>query len=270
VLNISQPTPEDLAADVAVRAAVAQLRAAVPPRPGEAVIYFRNWMDAEHYQQSPSVFNMASMVCLRYLIGTPRLAYSFIAQVDSDIYRALFDYLRMPLAPAAGFTMDGQRFGAFAHDWRVEPVLEWLAIMGEREILDEMGALETLSEPPPPAVLSEPEFADAVRQALRHLPRLDLLAQSPLLRSRCLRDRGTPEPALLQALLRQSADTLAADLRTRKLHRVLWHTYFEPAPTQEAAAELLDLPFSTYRYQLGKAIEQVVSWLWQREVYGVE
>jgi hypothetical protein len=271
-LNISQPTSEDLAADVAVRAAVEHLRATAPLRPDETALYFRTWMDAEHYQRSPSMFNMGAMLSLRLFFTTPRLAYSFIAQAESDRYAGMFDYLRMPLAPTAGFVMDGQAFGAFVHDWRVEPVLEWMAVMGERELLDEIVALETLPLPALPVVLSEPEFAEAVRQALRQLRRPDLLAHNPLLRSRCLRDRGAqePTPALLQALLRESSDTLAANPRTLKLHRVLWHTYFEPAATQEAAAELLDLPFSTYRYQLAKAVEYVVGWLWQSEVYGVE
>ncbi|MBK8989198.1 MAG: hypothetical protein IPM39_24565 [Chloroflexi bacterium] len=29
----------------------------------------------------------------------------------------MFDYLRMPLTPHAGFVMDGQSFGVFTHDW---------------------------------------------------------------------------------------------------------------------------------------------------------
>jgi len=184
----------------------------------------------------------------------------------------MFDYLRTPLAPDAGFVMDGQPFGVFAHDWRVEPVLEWMNIMGERELLDEIVALENLPYAPQSVALSEPEFAEAVRQALKDFRRPDLLAQNPLLRSRCLRDRAEvePTPAQLQALLRAGAETLTASPKTQKLHRVLWHTYFEPAPTQETAAELLDLPFSTYRYQLGKAMEQLTSWLWQQELYGVE
>jgi hypothetical protein len=149
-------------------------------------------------------------------------------------------------------------------------VLAWMEIMGERELLDEIVALEALPHTPQPVVLSEPEFAEAVRQALRDVRRPDLLAQNPLLRSRCVRDRSDqdPAPATLQALLREGAESLTATPKLQKLHKVLWHTFFEPAPTQEAAAELLDLPFSTYRYQLGKAVEQITSWLWQREVYG--
>ena len=45
-------------------------------------------------------------------------------------------------------------------------------------------------------------------------------------------------------------------------------TFFEPAATQELAAERLGLPFSTYRYQLAGAIGRVTGLLWQRELDG--
>lgn len=272
VVEIGQATAEDIAADPATRAAITYLQATAPLRQGDVVFHFRNWMGADEYQGSAAIFNMGAMVSLRLFFDTPRLAYSFIAEVNSDYYSDMYTYLRMPLAPDAGFAMDGQTFGVFTHDWRVESVLEWMNIMGERELLDEIIALENLPQTPQPMALSEPEFAEAVRQALKEFRRPDLLAHSPLLRSRCLRDRteAEPTPAQLQALLRAGAETLAATTKTQKLHRVLWHTYFEPAPTQETAAELLDLPFSTYRYQLGKAVEQITGWLWQQELYGSE
>jgi hypothetical protein len=271
VVDISQVTVKDMAADVAVATAVSHLQQTAPLRPGDVALYFRNWMSADDYQMSPTISMMGAMLSLRYFFNTPRLAYSFIAEANTDYLAEMYDYLRMPLAASAGFVMDGQSFGVFVHDWRAEPVLVWLDIMGERELLDEIVALENLSQPPPPVALSEPEFATAVRQALKDARRPDLLAHSPLLRSRCLRERSDeePTPALLQSLLRAGAETLAATPKGRKLYRVLWHTYFEPAPTQETAAELLDLPFSTYRYQLGKAIDQVTAWLWQQELYGV-
>ncbi len=50
--------------------------------------------------------------------------------------------------------------------------------------------------------------------------------------------------------------------------RALDRTYLRPAPTQEAAADLLGLPFSTYRGHLTRGVERVVDWLWQRELYG--
>jgi len=272
VLTLSQATAADMAADPAVRAAFTYLQAAAPLRPGDVVLHFRNWMGADGYQNSAAIFNMGAMVSLRLFFNTPRLAYSFISEANADHYAAMYDYLRLPLAPGAGFVLDGQQFGVFTHDWRVEPVLEWINIMGERELLDEIVALESMPQPLQSLVLSEPEFAEAVRQALKEFRRPDVLAHNPLLRSRCLRDRGEqePTPVELQALLREGAAILADGPKTQKLHRVLWHTFFEPAPTQETAAELLDLPFSTYRYQLGKAIEHLVGWLWQQEVYGPE
>jgi hypothetical protein len=47
-------------------------------------------------------------------------------------------------------------------------------------------------------------------------------------------------------------------------------TYLRPAATQEAAADALGLPFSTYRGHLARGIERVIDWLWQRELYGPE
>jgi hypothetical protein len=38
------------------------------------------------------------------------------------------------------------------------------------------------------------------------------------------------------------------------------------APTQEAAAEVLGLPFSTYRRHLAKALDQVTELLWSVEI----
>ena len=40
-------------------------------------------------------------------------------------------------------------------------------------------------------------------------------------------------------------------------------TYLQPAPSQEAAAEALGLPFSTYRYHLAGGLARVAEALWQ-------
>ena len=37
---------------------------------------------------------------------------------------------------------------------------------------------------------------------------------------------------------------------------------------QEAAAEVLGLPYSTYRRHLAQGVARIVAWLWDREVYG--
>ena len=63
---------------------------------------------------------------------------------------------------------------------------------------------------------------------------------------------------------------MLANPRNIKFHRAIWHTYMEPAPTQEQAAELLGLPFNTYRYQLAQGLERITDWLWQRELSGAQ
>ena len=118
--------------------------------------------------------------------------------------------------------------------------------------------------------LSQPEFADAVRRALRDLHRPGALATNPLARTRVVLERGAdrPAPEALRELLHEAVDDLRADPRGEKLVRALERTYLRPAPTQEAAAEILGLPFSTYRGHLARGLERVVDWLWQRELYG--
>ncbi len=143
--------------------------------------------------------------------------------------------------------------------------------MAERELnLDFKPEAVSQFTASPLIVLSQPEFAEAVRQALRDYNRPDALAGNPLLRSRLLRDMAGPNPGpeALQSLLHAAAETLTGSPKDEKFYRALYRTYFKPAPTQEAAAELLGLPFNTYRYQLSKGIERITRWLWQRELYG--
>jgi hypothetical protein len=121
-------------------------------------------------------------------------------------------------------------------------------------------------------VLSHPDFEEAVRRALRDFTRPNALAANPLLRSRVAAEHAgdAPTAATLQALLREAAETLRANPRDEKLYRALRRTYLEPAATQELAAELLGLPFSTYRYHLTGGIARVTERLWQRELHGPE
>ncbi|MDQ4103511.1 MAG: hypothetical protein M3186_07315 [Actinomycetota bacterium] len=124
--------------------------------------------------------------------------------------------------------------------------------------------------PAPILALSQPKFVDAVRQALRDLHRPDRLASNPLLRSRIACDRaGEEPPAAVLQLIREAVGVLRTDPRAEKLYRALDRTYLRPARTQERAAEVLGLPFSTYRRHLTRAVERVVSLLWERELHGL-
>jgi hypothetical protein len=73
---------------------------------------------------------------------------------------------------------------------------------------------------------------------------------------------------VLAELLGSAASSLATDPRDERLFRALDRTYLRPAPTQERAAELLGLPFSTYRRHLTQGVARLVAVLWDAELYG--
>ncbi len=57
-----------------------------------------------------------------------------------------------------------------------------------------------------------------------------------------------------------------AEPRGQSWGRVLDRTYIHAAPNQEAAAEVLDLPFSTYRRHMARALERLTDLLWAVEM----
>lgn len=122
----------------------------------------------------------------------------------------------------------------------------------------------------PEVVLSQPEFAMAVRAALRDVHSPVALIRNPLLRSRLVRERagGGDAPAALHDLIVEAAESLRADPRERGLFDVVNRTFLHPAPTQERAAEMLHLSFSTYRRHRNRAVDRIVEWLWRRELHG--
>jgi hypothetical protein len=268
-IDLRRLSQDDLAADPAVAAAHAWTISQAMHTGGGAIYYYRNWMGIAEHQRSLTIHNMAAMVLLRPIFADPAIVCSIVASAEPELYRPVFDHIRFPLIPDMGFALGGIQYGVFAHDWRAEPMPVWIEIMGEREITSDY-ADAPVPAIAPLAVLAEEEFGNAVQRALRDCTRPDQLAVNPLLRSRLLRDRygNAPTAANLVELLRETAGALAANPRDRKLLRALETTYFTPAATQEEAAELLDLPFSTYRSHLVKGVARLRELLWQQELCG--
>jgi hypothetical protein len=269
-LTLHQATPEDLAADPAVPAALNFTQRYGPIRPGEEIVHLRFWMSRDAYQAPSPAINLAAIHSTIYWTTHPKLAWNFLTIADPAFYQPHFAVINMRRSPEADFEVGGRRYGVFSHDWRVEPASAWLQIKAERFPQTDL-TLEELeaSLPPPLLVLSQPEFEEAVRQALRDYTRPDLLAANPLMRSRLVLEAAEPPaaPATLQSLLREAAASLTGNPKDEKLYRAIHHTYLEPAPTQERAAELLDLPFNTYRYHLTNGLKRIIEWLWQRELH---
>jgi len=119
--------------------------------------------------------------------------------------------------------------------------------------------------------LSEAEFAASVKRALRDVTRPDRLRDNPLLRSRIVSDRAGKDASTgervtaLQQLVTDAA-ALSQTPADRRLGRVLYRAYLSPAPTLERAAEVLELPSSTFRRLLTAAVGRVVDTLWHREL----
>ena len=267
-LELHRATPEDIAVDPAATAALAFASRHGRVQPDDEIAYLRFWMNREAGQGISAALNLTAINASIYWTTHPKLAWNFIAIADPDFLEPHFTGIHMWRSPEADFEVGGQRFGVFSHNWRVEPADAWLRIKTAL-------ASDTLPDPVanPPArdtSLTDEQHIDAVRQALRDFGRPDALARNPLARTRLVTQAaGAGHPGeSLQRLLREAVTSLTASPRDVKFHRALWHTYIEPAPTQEQVAELLGLPFNTYRYQLARGIERVSAWLRQREAVG--
>jgi AAA ATPase domain len=270
LLDLTRASPRDIAADPGARAAWDHAQRQAAPRPGELVLQTRFIIDRKAYQGPSPTLNATPILTMQRYLGTRNLAWDFLTLAEPERWDAYFAAADLPRAAGADFVVGGRRYGLFAHDFRRVPVGALLELVTERAL----GQDVTPSPPavqPPLLVLSQPEFDDAVRQALRDLRRPDLLARNPLLRTRLVRDRtGDEEPgaAALETLVRAAVDTLREHPRDDKQWRAVERTYVRPAATQERAAAALGLPFSTYRRHLTQGVDRVLAWLWDQEVYG--
>jgi len=164
-------------------------------------------------------------------LTTPNLAWTFCCTADPVAWEGLFTCIDFRRVVGADFEVGSQRYGGFAHDWQAEPLSVWRQVMDKRQLDLEFKPEPLVQAVPPLLALSQPEFADAVRQALHDYHRPETLACNPLLRSRVLRESASPNPGPedLQTLLCNAADALTATLKYAKLHRALYHTYVQPA-----------------------------------------
>jgi hypothetical protein len=274
-LLLKQISPEDLAFDPVTSAVMSYIQRHAPLRQGEDVMVGRFLLDCRNYQQMTPILNALEIYATSLWIATPSLAWSVVYYASHEPWLTLMNYLNFHRADEADVVAGGRHYSAYAHDWRAQPVPQWLEMMSGREMARQIQLADVRVAPPPPLiVLSEPEFAEAVKSALRNFNHPIELAANPLLHSRLVAQQaastpaGAPAPATLQSLLRTAADTLKQTPKDEKFYRAIWHTYFQPAPTQELAAEAIGIPFNTYRYQLNTALERITAWLWRAELSG--
>jgi hypothetical protein len=277
LLALHRATPEEHQLDPATQAAWRYLQQHASLRPGESATLFRFWMSGETYQAVSTGQSHIFIAMVQHYLTTPGLAFTFLPCRYADFWLPIFTYADLARLPEADFEVGGQYYGVYGHDWRAVPPITWLDLLAEREIASTPQVVPP-STRPALVVLSQPEFEEAVRQLLRDFraTRADTLRYNPLLWSRLVAEQVSANAdeakrvSVLQTVVKEAAEKLRTFPRQRKFYEALYHTYFQPASTQEQAAELLDLPFSTYRRHLKTGMEQLTQFLWQREIGGSE
>ena len=228
-----------------------------PLRPGESIDVNR-FGAASGGTRDPLLLLANGAACVLEWRRRPA-AWTFLVTPDPDYYGDYFEYLGMRHLVSVDLG-DGP-VGGWGWDRRRLDVRGLFEMMSVRELTGEIG-------PPPahllrPAPLARDDFDPAVRAALSALTRPDRLLDSPLLHSALV---GRGEPGELVATIVAAIDSLADEPRGAEHRRVLRRTFVTPAPSQEVAADLLDLPFSTYRRHLGQALERLTDLLWAIEI----
>jgi hypothetical protein len=261
--------PDDIDADPGAAALWRYAQQHHPARPGELVLGWRFVVDRDPDERHPrlagTMFGAWHVIDILLRGAT---AWEFDAcYTDLDYWERFFNHFDFVHVPEADYQIGSNRYIAFAHDWRRVGVADWL----ERTAARELGEQVAVSAPEPAAMLSHEEFAASVKEALRAFHQPQALLRNPLVASSMvqstLRERPDDRPdQVLRGLILDAAQVVKSDPRAETQYRALDRTYLRPAPSQEKAAELLDLPFSTYRRYRDRGIEAITDWLWEQDI----
>ena len=279
MLLLHRTSDDERESDPGAKAAWQYLQHHAPLRSGEVATHLRFWMARASHQNPSPVQSLLIIHALRHFLTHSHLALTFFACADPDLWEPVFEYVHIPRLNEAGYTVGEQPYGVYGHDWRSQPASEWLERLFQMEVTatsagDSGAAADSrpAQSSPPLLVLSEPDFATAVRDALKGFHRPGALTGSPLLRSRIVVSvSGTTADtdtrvAALRGRITEGATQLLASPKLARGYRTLHRTYLEPARTQEEAADQLDLPFNTYRRHLGEGIDALTNILWREEI----
>lgn len=271
LLTVDNVSDDMMQNDVALNKAAKYLQTHAPLRSGEKLIYLRFWMAGDTYQGLSPTQSRIFINAVQSYFATPGLAFTFLSFAQPEIWEKVMAYADFARLPEADFEIGGRRYGIYGHDWRATPLMTWLDLMGDRE-LSQREDYASMPKASATVVLSESDFATAVNATLRAYTRPETLRNNPLLNSRLVieqcgasADAGKRTETLL-SLIQKAAESLQASPREIKFYRVLHRTYFNPAESQELAADALHLSFSTYRRNLKSAIMRVTEILWDKEI----
>ncbi|MFI0814976.1 ATP-binding protein [Streptomyces sp. NPDC021098] len=275
-LRLTEARAADRGADPVIAAAWAHVDRTAPPAPGEHLGIARFTVRADP-NPSPAGDLMSARIMAEVLTGDG-LTWALVVMDDFETYQRSSFVAELDKPPLV--QVGDRLYGLFGHDRRRMSPDTFLrqTMQLDPGQGDARAAAPAASSAPPAAAaapstarghdrhgaLSRAEFDAAVRRALRSWHRPDALSASPLLHTGLVAADAADPVEALRDVLAEAAGKLRADRLGEKLHRALAVTYFEGAPTQEAAAELLGLPFSTYRRHLARGLARVCELLWHQ------
>ncbi|WP_162467215.1 ATP-binding protein [Streptomyces cavernae] len=262
-LRLTRREESDLM-DPVVAAAWEHAESHGPLRTGQHLRIGRFFVGESSYGGISSVEHLMQLHVVKDWLRAVGMAWTFITTAHADLWRNLMHF-NSHRQVSKTVLDSGRVWTTFGYDWRTESLGSWF---------DRTWSLLPPAEPESVGHGREPAlekgaFAEAIRAALRDLHRSELLQENPLVTTLLMSDRahhtGTPAQQLRHVLL-ETVESLRRDARQAKAYQALRATYTVQHRTQEAAAALLGIPFSTYRRHLAQGIDRVVELLWQREV----
>src|SRR5579862_8377671 len=220
--------------------------------------------------------------CAAVPVLTEPLLAQMIGASEGDV-AGLFEWLR-PLS-----FIDANPIGLIMHDIMREVLmadLRWRNPARCTQLRERarLCTLQSLQEEATPDSVSPPYMGEtvgatgrpgydlAVKNALRVYACPERLRGNPLLHSRLITNRAGWERDVLcriealRTLIQEVAARTFMSPRDAKLYRALELACFSPMPSQEKAAERMDVSFATFRRYLKAAIERLTEALWQREI----
>ena len=265
MIALRETTPEDVARDPGVAAARCFVDAALPLGQEQAALV-RFSMSADAYDDfSPTHRLLVARTHLHWTRGG--LAYSLVTHPDPakrEEWLRQYGFLRVP---EADFTIGGRRYALFGHDWRAVPVPDWFESISFLPATDLASVWQNRAR----VVFDEDAYRHSVHEALVDFQNTAALRANPLLRSRTLLERVPAGASVnerveaLRALMSDAIDHVPNSRNVLRAADLLRWTYVEPQGTQRQTAQLLNLPFSTYRNHLTRAHEILARQMWAQE-----
>jgi hypothetical protein len=266
LLRVNHPTEDDLGADPVVAAAWARTQNVMPLRPGEHVGVSRFVVDPASYHRPSEIMDLAQLRLAANILCDDELTWSVIVTPDPRFWAPSIERDHT-MTDGPPIVVDGRAYTLYSQYWGLTPISAWSAVSDGQMLSRRPAAMPAGSRS---AAWTRAEFDQAVRGTLRSWQRPDVLADSRMAHSRMVAELGAGDAvANLRRIFSAALETLRGDPRQTKFHRVLMATFFDGVPTQEAAAERLDLPYSTYRRHLARGLDGLCAMLWKAETHGV-